>query len=136
MAVHMRKKNSRQRGSKTHGWGSMKKHRGAGHRGGRGMAGTGKRCDSKKPMIWGDLKYFGKHGFKKKNIKVIIKPITIRIVEQKLNAWTNKNLIEEKAGTYNIELKRLGYNKLLSNGKVTNKEAPEAKPEASETKED
>lgn len=121
MVVARRKKNSRQRGSKTHGWGAMKKHRGAGNRGGRGMAGTGKRCDSKKPMIWGDPKYFGKHGFKKKNIKIKIKPITIRIVEQKINAWLNKNLIEEKTGSYNIDLKKLGYNKLLSNGKITRK---------------
>ena len=47
-----RSKNSRQRGSKTHGWGAMKKHRGAGHRGGRGAAGSGKRGDAKKPSIW------------------------------------------------------------------------------------
>jgi large subunit ribosomal protein L15 len=121
MAINKRKKNRRQRGSKTHGWGAMKKHRGAGHRGGRGMAGTGKRCDSKKPMIWGDVKYFGKHGFKKKNVKTVFKTITIRIIEQKLDRWASKNLIEEKAGAYSIDLAKIGYNKLLSNGKVTKK---------------
>ena len=52
MTVNKRKKNSRQRGSHTHGWGAMKKHRGAGNRGGRGAAGSGKRADSKKPSIW------------------------------------------------------------------------------------
>jgi large subunit ribosomal protein L15 len=51
MTTHRRKKNVKQRGSKTHGWGSMKKHRGAGNRGGRGKAGTGKRGDQKKPTI-------------------------------------------------------------------------------------
>jgi large subunit ribosomal protein L15 len=38
----VRKKVVRQRGSKTHGWGSKKKHRGAGSRGGRGRAGITK----------------------------------------------------------------------------------------------
>jgi len=59
-----RKKVTKQRGSKTHGWGAMKKHRGAGNRGGRGMAGTGKRGDAKKPSIQKNKKYFGKYGFK------------------------------------------------------------------------
>ena len=54
MTVNKRKKNVRQRGHKTHGWGEKKKHRGKGHQGGAGMAGTGKRADSKKPSIWKD----------------------------------------------------------------------------------
>ena len=68
MVVNKRKKSTRQRAGTTHGYGSMKKHRGAGHRGGRGASGTGKRADSKKPSIWKQTDYFGKHGFKKKNI--------------------------------------------------------------------
>ncbi len=48
MAINKQKKNVRQRGTKTHGYGSMKKHRGAGHRGGRGNAGSGKRGDKKR----------------------------------------------------------------------------------------
>ena len=66
MVVNKRKKNTRMRGNTTHGWGSMKKRRGAGNRGGRGNAGTGKRADQKKPTIlklYGNS-YFGKHGFK------------------------------------------------------------------------
>ena len=66
MTVNKRTKSSRDRGSKTHGCGSMKKRRGAGNRGGRGMAGTGKRADQNKPSIWKNKKYFGKYGFKKK----------------------------------------------------------------------
>ena len=62
MTINKRKKNSRQRGSWTHGWGSKKKHRGAGHRGGKGNAGTGKKGDAKKPKIWKNKKYFGKYG--------------------------------------------------------------------------
>jgi len=65
MSINKRTKRSRQRGSHTHGWGAKKKHRGAGNRGGRGMAGTGKRADQKKPTImnlYGN-EYFGKRGF-------------------------------------------------------------------------
>ena len=42
--MRTRKKNTRQRGSHTHGWGAKKKHRGAGNRGGRGNAGSGPRA--------------------------------------------------------------------------------------------
>ena len=55
------------RGTSSHGWGSKKKHRGAGHRGGKGMAGSGKRADQKKPTIlnlYGN-DYYGKKGFRR-----------------------------------------------------------------------
>ena len=51
MTATKRKKNTRMRAHTTHGWGSMKKRRGAGNRGGRGMAGTGKRAAQKKQTI-------------------------------------------------------------------------------------
>lgn len=60
-----RKKNTRQRGSHTHGWGSKKKHRGAGNRGGRGKAGSGKRGDAKKPSYWKQSKAKGFTSLKK-----------------------------------------------------------------------
>jgi large subunit ribosomal protein L15 len=62
--TNKRSKQSRNRGSHTHGGGSMKKRRGAGSRGGKGKAGSGKRGDAKKPMYWKDKNYFGKKGFK------------------------------------------------------------------------
>ncbi len=116
-----RKKNTRQRGSHTHGYGSKKKHRGAGSRGGRGMAGTGKRGDVKKPLIWKNKKYFGKHGFKKKNIKTKIRAINITAIEQNLAGWVNKKLAEDKNGVFEIDLQKAGYNKVLSTGKATKK---------------
>ena len=62
MTFNIRKK--RMRGTKTHGWGSKKKHRGAGNRGGRGMAGAGKRAEHKKTLILKKYTnaYFGKKG--------------------------------------------------------------------------
>jgi large subunit ribosomal protein L15 len=122
MVVKIRKKNIKMRGSKTHGWGSMKKHRGAGSRGGRGMAGTGKRGDAKKTKIWKNKKYFGKYGFKRpKKIIININAINIKSIEQNLESFLLNKLIEEKNGSYIIDLEKLGFNKLLSEGKPEKK---------------
>lgn len=104
----------------THGWGSKKKHRGAGHRGGRGNAGSGKRGDAKKPVFWKDKNYFGKKGFKKKNPNVI-KAIGINLIQERVKDLLEKKLIEKKEGKYLIDLKNLGYNKLIGFGGVKNK---------------
>lgn len=121
MTVNKRKKNTRQRGHKTHGWGAKKKHRGKGHQGGAGMAGSGKRADSKKPSIWKDKKYFGKHGFVSKTPKVKINPINIGFIEQHINKFLSDNLIKKEDGFYSVELEKLGFNKLLGDGKVSMK---------------
>jgi large subunit ribosomal protein L15 len=120
MVVYKRKKNSRLRGSKTHGWGAMKKHRGAGNRGGRGKAGTGKRGDSKKPSIWANPRYFGKYGFIPKN-SVKYNPVNISFLEEKLASLVASGMAKESSGGYAVNLKELGFNKLLSGGKATRK---------------
>jgi large subunit ribosomal protein L15 len=119
MTVNKRKKNTRQRGSKTHGYGSMKKHRGFGSKGGKGRAGSGKRADSKKPTIW-NKKYFGKYGFKSKNTKTV-KAVNLVYLEENLNSMLLKENIKEDNGVYIVDLAQLGFNKLLSQGKVTTK---------------
>ena len=122
MTTYKRRKNRKMRGSHTHGWGSKKKHRGAGSRGGRGMAGTGKRGDAKKPCIWKDTKYFGKYGFTRpKKIVIKIKAINLRTIEQKLESFLSRKLIEKKNDSYVVDLKKLGFNKLLSTGRITKK---------------
>lgn len=118
MTFNKRKKNVRQRGSKTHGWGAKKKHRGKGHQGGAGMAGTGKRADSKKPSIWKDKYYFGKHGFISKTPKIKINPINVSYIEEHINKFISANLVNKENGVYSVELEKLGYNKLLGDGKV------------------
>ncbi len=110
MVVNKRKKNSRQRGSHTHGYGSKKKHRGAGSRGGRGRAGSGKRGDAKKPSTWG-TNYFGIRGIKAR--KREDKIINTQSVKSKLNKWLQDKKIEKKQDTFIIDLKKLGYDKLL-----------------------
>ena len=120
MVVRRRKKNSRQRGSSTHGWGSMKKHRGKGNKGGAGKAGTGKRGDSKKPSYW-KSRYFGKVGFKKrKNIRKVT-ALNLIDIEQKINIWLNQKKISKEGDTFIIDCGSLGYNKLLGKGFIQNK---------------
>jgi len=114
-----RKKNTRQRGGTTHGWGSMKKHRGKGNKGGSGNAGTGKRGDAKKPSIW-KLKYFGKMGFTSK-VKKKVNAINIKEVERNLQKWLDtKKAVKESEG-FKIDLSAIGYNKLLGGGTPKNK---------------
>ena len=119
MTVNKRKKNTRQRGHKTHGWGANKKHRGKGHQGGAGMAGSGKRADSKKPSIWKNKDYFGKHGFTSKTPKAKINAVNISYIEEHINALLSTNLIKKEEKSYSVELEKLGYNKLLGDGKVS-----------------
>ena len=119
MTVNKRKKNTRQRGHKTHGWGAKKKHRGQGHRGGRGMAGTGKRADSKKPSIWKDENYFGKHGFISKTPKVKINPVNISFIEQHINKFLSNDVVKKEKDFYSVDLEKLGFNKLLGDGRVS-----------------
>ncbi len=116
MTVNKRKKSDRMRGTQTHGWGSKKKHRGAGNRGGRGMAGTGKRADQKKSLI---LKYIGNDYFGKKgfhSIKNKIIALNICDLENNIN-----NLTKKEGEFYIFDVRKKGFSKLLSVGKPLNK---------------
>ena len=118
MTINKRKKVSRYRGSMTHGGGSKKKRRGAGNRGGKGMAGSGKRSDSKKPSLWKN-KYFGKYGFVSKNTKNI-DAININYLEENLLKLP-QDAVGKENDFFSVDLKKLGFNKLLSTGNETNK---------------
>ena len=61
MRIKKRTRSRRFRGAHTAGRGFKKKARGSGHRGGVGMAGTGKKADQKKTLILNlPYEYFGK----------------------------------------------------------------------------
>jgi len=121
MTVNKRSKHSRMRGSYTHGWGAKKKHRGAGHRGGRGMAGTGKRADQKKPSIWKNEKYFGRFGFKTKGAAKEINPVNLSYFEDNADRLLSEKAIEKKGDVYEIDAAKLGFNKVLGCGMLTKK---------------
>ena len=121
MTVNKRKKNSRQRGSFTHGWGSKKKHRGSGNKGGVGRAGSGKRSDCKKPSNWKDPYYFGKFGFKKKGAVEKIVYVNLEYFEKNCDKLVESKLIESKGGAYLVDVEKLGFNKVLGGGRLTKK---------------
>ncbi|MEM3126901.1 MAG: uL15 family ribosomal protein [Candidatus Woesearchaeota archaeon] len=120
MTVRRNKKVRKLRGSKTHGWGAMKKHRGKGHRGGKGMSGTGKRGDQKKPSIWKKLNYFGKKGFAGKK-KPFINSINIESLELNASKYILNNLATKEGDMIVIDVSKLGYNKVLGSGSLKTK---------------
>lgn len=120
MTVNKRSKHSRYRGSKTHGCGSMKKRRGAGLRGGRGAAGSGKRGDAKKPRVWKNPDYGSGRGFTSKNRKRNA-PVTLRHLESFTKTLTSEGYLAVKDGSYQIDLGKAGYTKLLATGTPTKK---------------
>lgn len=115
---YKKKKVKKYRGSKTHGSGAMKKRRGAGNRGGRGRAGSGKRADTKKPSYW--KQKIDKKGFVFKRSRRI-KAINLEFINKNLNTWLKKGLIVKKPAGYEVELIKMGYNKLLGTGKIKEK---------------
>lgn len=108
MVARKRSKSSRQRAGTTHGYGSMKKNRGAGNRGGVGNAGSGKRGDAKKPSFWNDKKKFGMYGFTSKSTTP--KDVTMNVSD--LEAYVLKT------GKTDVNLEEIKVTKLLGSGNV------------------
>jgi large subunit ribosomal protein L15 len=122
MTARRRSKNSRHRGSNTHSWGSKKKHgRGGGRKGGRGNSGTGKRADTKLPSVWKIPDYFGKHGFKKLSLSEKISPVNLSYFEENAEKLIAEKLAEKKGDVYYIDAEKLGFNKVLGDGKLAKK---------------
>lgn len=104
MVVHFRKKVRRQRGNRWHGWGGKKKHRGGGSRGGRGMGGHRKH---KRSYLYANkIDYFGKRGFF--SGKKEIRAVNVEEIPK----------IAAKSGSAEIDLAKLGYDKLLGRGDI------------------
>jgi len=115
MTNNIRKKNSRHRGSWTHGHGEKKKWRGAGSRGGRGNAGSGKRGDAKKPSYWKIENFNGKHGFTNPNRKIVV-AATISQLNTNIFSLVEQGFATKHAKKYSINLTALGIDKLIATG--------------------
>ena len=115
--MYKRKKNTRMRAKTTHGYGSMKKNRGAGNRGGRGNAGSGKRGDAKKQSYPKD--YFGKKGFTLK--RPSIQTINICDLNRNIDILVKKGVCIVENDMHIIDLTKAGYDKLLGKGKPEKK---------------
>ncbi len=114
-----KKKIRRFRGSRTCGEG--KDHRGHGDRGGRGLAGSGKRASHKLSYFQNYGITLGKRGFASYKRRKIVKTINLASIERNLNKLLKENKVELKENFYIVDLAKLGYDKLLGSGKVTKK---------------
>ncbi|HDP73487.1 MAG TPA: 50S ribosomal protein L15 [Candidatus Woesearchaeota archaeon] len=114
MVVNKKKKAVRQRGNRWSGSGHRHARR-AGHRGGRGMAGTGKKADQRKPSIWKDKKYFSGRKFRppKQN-----KYKAINVFQLEALALSSGSELK-KGQSITVDLSEKGYQKLLGKGIVT-----------------
>ncbi|MBI2103027.1 uL15 family ribosomal protein [Candidatus Woesearchaeota archaeon] len=119
MVVYKRKKVNRYRGHSNHGGGARKKRRGAGSRGGRGMAGTGKRAGQKKagmPLV------LGKHGFRPLRTVSVERIISVGyFTSEKVNRLLSEGKAVKEGQFVSLDLGKLGYTKLLGTGKTTQK---------------
>jgi large subunit ribosomal protein L15 len=102
----------RLRGSRTNSWGRIGQHRSAGHKGGRGKAGLGKHHWTISVLL--KNKNFPK-GFKSPRESPIKRWVNVR----ELDDLFIKHGKEEN-GKRVINLKELGYEKLLGSGVIGN----------------
>lgn len=105
MVVRRKKKVRKMRGRRSYGYGSHKKHRGGGSRGGRGQAGMHKHKWSYVTTYEPDR--FGKRGFKQPSA-----------VSKKVKAVNVSNLEKLAGEKKTLNLQELGYDKVLGSGKI------------------
>ena len=113
MKIKKRKKSTRYRGTHTHGTGFKKKARGSGHRGGKGMAGSGKRGDQKKTLIlnlYGN-DYFGKDKALRRKPSIKLNSINIQQILDNLETMLKLKQATISGDKIHLDLK--GY-KILS----------------------
>ena len=102
-----RKKSIKMRGKRTFGYGSHKKHRGGGSRGGRGMAGA--ENQKKTWFAKNDPEHMGKRGFKS---------LRQRGLEKNKTAVNVRDLERLAAKRKEIDLSSLGIDKVLGGGSI------------------
>lgn len=118
----VRKPKKQRRGERTY-HGSHKKWRGGGSRGGRGLAGLHKHKWSYTTKYCPE--HFGKLGIKAKPKK--IRAINLKDLDQSVEKLLEQKLAEKEGNKIKIDLKKIGYDKLLGSGKVTKALIVEAK---------
>jgi len=117
----MGSKKRRQRGSRTHGGGTHKNRRGAGHRGGRGRAGRDKH-------EFHNYEPLGKHGFSRPDsITDSIEEIRIQKIDEDIALYVADGTAEEDGDGYVVDARDVvdaGHDvdvvKVLGGGQVRN----------------
>jgi large subunit ribosomal protein L15 len=117
----MTDKKKRQRGSRTHGGGTHKNRRGAGHRGGRGRAGRSKH-------EFHNYEPIGKHGFTRPDeVQDEVREVTVQELDENAALYVAQGLAEETEGGYRLDARDVaddGHDadvvKVLGDGQVRN----------------
>jgi large subunit ribosomal protein L15 len=114
------KKINKMRGRRAAGYGFSAGHRASGQRGGVGMAGSKKHHYIK--IMQENPRYFGKHGFKKPQ-HMVEETVVINVgeLDEGANRLVERGIATMKGKRYQIDLTKLGIDKVLGSGKVTKK---------------
>lgn len=124
MVVRRTKKIRRQRSSRSHGWGVVRDHKGAGTRGGKGNAGVTQHhwIATVKAEKASGKKLIGKYGFKRpQQFSKKYNTINVSHLNESVDSLVDSGKATLKAKTYTIDLSNLGVTKLLAQGNVTKK---------------
>ena len=114
------KKINKMRGRRAAGYGFSAGHRASGQRGGKGMAGSKKHHYIK--VMQENPKYFGKWGFKRPQ-KVIDNIVAVNIgdIDEAADRLVDQGVATMKGKQYNIDVSKLGIDRVLGSGKVMRK---------------
>lgn len=114
------KKINKLRGQRSAGYGFTKGHRAAGQRGGKGMAGSKKHHYIK--LMIENPRYFGKWGFKRpQKLLDDIVALNIGEIDEAADRLVEKGMATMTGKRYNIDVSKLGIDRILGSGKVTRK---------------
>jgi len=114
---HKLRKTRKMRGSRTHGYGIVGQHRKKGTKGERKV---GRHKHLWTYVIKYEPDYFGKKGFTShKALHQKISTINVGELEELVNKLSTEKTLEKKTGKVFLDLEKLGYNKLLGTGKIT-----------------
>lgn len=112
----MTKRRKKKKKSGSHGYGSSKKNRGAGSRGGRGNAGRGKKAKHEK-MTGEGVHELGEKGFNSRNREQT--GINLREIDQRIESFVEEGVAEEKDSGYVFYAEKAGFDKVLGKGRLT-----------------
>jgi large subunit ribosomal protein L15 len=118
LSPHKLRKVRKRRASRTHGYGRVGQHRGGGKRGGHGKAGFHKHGWTY--VVKYEPDYYGKRGFTSpRTIGKKVNVINVGQLEELVYRLAVKEQLKKKGEKVLLDLKELGYDKLLGMGNIT-----------------
>jgi large subunit ribosomal protein L15 len=116
--IRKTKKICKLRGSRTVAGGCSKNNRGAGNRGGKGLAGGHKHHWTW--MVKYDPKHFGKYGFKRPQGSTFkFNPVNIDFLDENADELVTRGFATKEKNKIVIDVTEIGYNKVLGKGRIS-----------------